>query len=83
MAGFDFTERQHSATGAVAVTPSDAATISPAPVCLYVGTQGNVAVEMADGTTATFVGAQGVLPAQVRRVLATGTTATDILALYN
>jgi len=69
--------------GAVTVTPSDATTYDPALRGLYVGVSGNVAVRFADGTTATFVGlAAGTVHtiACVDRVLATGTTATSILA---
>ena len=71
-----------SAYNAVAVTPSDA-TIIPTTRALWVGVAGNVAVRMANGTTATFTGAPvGVLPVQVDKVLSTATTATTMLALY-
>ena len=48
---------------------------------LYVGTTGNVAVEMVGGGSVTFVGIQGVLPVRPRRVLTAGTTASDIVVL--
>ena len=35
-----------------------------------------------DSASVTLVGASGLLPVMVRRVLATGTTATDIVGVY-
>ena len=50
---------------------------------LYIGVTGNVKVTMPDGTAVTFTGAPvGVLPVKARRVWSTGTTATNIVALY-
>ena len=67
----------------VAVTASDA-TLIPVTRSLYVGTGGNLTVRMAeDQTNVTFANVPaGVFPVQVDRVLATGTTAADIVALY-
>lgn len=73
------------AQGAVAVTPHDSTNLVPAPCrALWVGAAGNVNALMADGTTATFVGVPTgtLLPFAVRRVNATSTTATSIVALY-
>ncbi len=76
-----------SAHDALAVTPSDA-TVIPTTRALYVGVGGTVVVVTADAvsasTTSTFVGvpAGTVLPIQVTKVYSTGTTATNILALY-
>ena len=69
--------------GAVAITKSDA-TIIPVTRAIYVGGAGNVAVRMANGTTATFTAAVvgQILPLAVDKVLDTGTTATVMLALY-
>lgn len=68
--------------GAVAVTPSDS-TVLPVTRALYVGTTGNVAVMMADDMTITFSTVPvGILPIQVQKVLSTGTTASNIIALY-
>jgi hypothetical protein len=59
---------------------------------LFIGGAGNVAVVMAGdnsnggaGTAVTFnsVAAGTVLPIQVRRVMSTNTTATDIVGLFN
>ena len=74
------------ALGAEAVTPHDAEDIT-ATSGLYVGVAGNVTLtlaEMDDGDSITFVAlAAGVLhPLVVKRVWATGTDATDILAVY-
>lgn len=73
------------AIGAASVTPNDGADLAKIPTRgLWIGGAGNVKVDMADGTTVTFVGATAgsILPVQVKRVYATGTTATSITALY-
>jgi len=71
-----------AAYDAVAVTTSDSTVIRTAR-SLYVGVSGDVAVRTAYGSTVTFKSAPiGILPVQVDKVLATGTTATNILALY-
>jgi hypothetical protein len=71
-----------SATGAVAITPSDS-TLIPVTRAVYVGGAGNLAVRMADGTLPVFVSvSSGVFPVQVDKVLSTGTTCTGIYALY-
>jgi hypothetical protein len=50
---------------------------------LYVGVAGNLRVKMASGKVATFIGIQvGFIPLQVTQVYSTGTTATDIVALW-
>jgi hypothetical protein len=71
------------ATGVISITPSDATTL-PATRGLYIGGAGNVAVLMSNGSTAVFLGVPvgTTLNLSVIKVLATGTTATAILALY-
>lgn len=70
------------AHGAAAITPNDS-TDFPVTRSIFVGVTGNVAVRMADGMTITFSNVPvGILPIQVDKVLATGTTATNIVALY-
>lgn len=67
---------------AAAVTPSDA-TILP-PSTIYVGVAGNVAVEPVVGgvaVTFTAVPAGSYIGVRVKRVLATGTTATNMVAI--
>lgn len=51
---------------------------------LYIGTTGNLRVVMANEATITFVAiAPGVIhPLSVIQVLATGTTATNIIGLF-
>lgn len=71
-----------TAYDAATVTPSDSAVI-PATRSLYVGVTGNVAVRMVRGGELTFTNVPvGILQLQVDKVLATGTTATGIIALY-
>ena len=70
------------ASGAAAVTPSDGTELNCR--ALYVGTSGNVVVQMPNRDTAiTFSGVLGgtILPVSVRRVMA-ATTASNIVALY-
>ncbi|KKW92681.1 spike base protein, RCAP_Rcc01079 family [Sphingobium chungbukense] len=68
--------------GASAVTANDS-TVIPTSRALYVGVTGDVTARLAQGQTVTFKAAPvGVLPVQVDKVLSTGTTATNILALY-
>lgn len=75
---------------AFAVTPNDATNLAPVYAkALYVGVTGNVTVvpinAVADTDTVLFtaVPAGTILPIQVRRVMATGTTASGIIALVN
>jgi hypothetical protein len=74
-----------SAHRASAITTSDSTIYQQPTRALYVGAAGNITVDMADGGTAlTFVAVQGgtILPIQVTRIYATGTSATSIVALY-
>ena len=73
-----------------AVVPSDSTDI-PAVTggtnngcVLYVGGFGDLKVDTVGGDTITFVGVNGgtFFPVQIMRVWATGTTATDIVALW-
>lgn len=72
-----------AAHSAAAITPSDSADI-PVTRALYVGVTGNIAVRMADDENdITFTNVPvGVFPIQALRVLSTGTTATELIALY-
>lgn len=76
--------KTHSATGAVAITPSDSANIK---VCrgIIVATSGYVKAIFEDGQTAEFYCAAGVvIPVCLTRIYATtvGSAATGIVALY-
>ena len=72
-----------SYTSARAVTPHDTNTIGSTRG-LYVEVSGDVKVDMIDGTTITFPDLPAAVfhPIAVRRVYATGTAATGIIALY-
>lgn len=72
------------AKSAVAVTPSDTTILPAGCRALSIGTGGHVAVEFWDKTTATYKNrASGSeLIVKAKRVLFTGTTATDIVANY-
>lgn len=67
---------------AAAITPDDGADLDTAPRALWVGATGDLTVTMWGGQQVTFVDASGLLPVQVARVWATGTTAGDIVALW-
>lgn len=66
---------------ASAVVPSDTAAIMA--TALYVGTGGNLVVEVVGGKQVTFAGVPGgtTLWLRARKVRATGTTAANIVAL--
>lgn len=69
--------------GAVAVVPSDSANLAY-PSVVYVGAIGNVKVTTAQGDVVTFNGVPAgfVIPVQVTRVWSTGTTASNLVAIY-
>lgn len=72
-----------SAWGSQTITPNDSTILSPNLRGLYVGVTGNVAVRMLDGSTPIFVAVPAgvLLPIQIDKVLATGTTATTMIGL--
>lgn len=74
------------AQGAAAVTPSDVADLTVKPCrALYIGVGGDVTLDTADADASILfknVGSGAVLPVAAARVRATGTTATNIVALY-
>lgn len=71
---------------AAAVTPGDAADLAETAKALYLGQGGDLALIPAGSATDTPVvlkaHAAGYVPIQTRRVLQTGTTAGQIVALY-
>ena len=77
-------EPTHSSKRVTAVTPSDSTDFTDLPIAIYVGGAGNVVVVNHDNSTATFVAvpAGTVLPVRPRRINATLTTATYLVALY-
>lgn len=70
------------------VTPSDSVDLANVTKGLYVGTGGNISIEMvAEGNstkTTIFTGVLGgtILPVQITRVNSTSTTASNMVALY-
>ena len=71
--------------------PGDAATVTTSdtsnlrePSVLFIGTTGAVRVLTAQGSDVTFAAVPGgtVLPLQVIRVYASGTTATNIVRIF-
>lgn len=71
--------------------PGDAAAVSPSdtvnlayPSVVYVGGSGNVKITTAQGSAVTFTGVQAgsIIPVQALRVWNTGTTATNMVAVY-
>jgi len=69
--------------GATTFTNSDTDYL-PTPSVIYVGGTGNVKVTTAQNDDTTFIGLQPgqVIPVQVIRVWATGTTAINLLRIY-
>lgn len=67
-----------------AVTPSDATALTTYARAIYVGGAGDVAVTTTAGTDLTFSGVAAgmILPVRCSHVKATGTTATNIIALW-
>lgn len=65
------------------VTPNDNADLPIKPKMIHVNGGGTVAMLDADGTLGTFTFASGAeKPLRPHRILATGTTATGILACW-
>lgn len=68
---------------AAAVTPNDDNDLATFARALYVGVAGDVVIITVNNETVTFKAHPvGVLSGRVRRVKSTGTTATNILALW-
>lgn len=69
---------------AAAVTPNDSTDLANFARALWVGGEGNVALDTVGGDTVTFtaVPAGTILPVRVARVRSTSTTATNIIAVW-
>ena len=69
---------------AAAITPSDSVDLPISARAVYVGSSGNASVVTVGGDTVMFANlANGsILPVRVIRVNATGTTASDLVAIY-
>jgi hypothetical protein len=74
----------YPARNAEAITPSDTTEFSHVSRGIYIGVTGDVVAVMPDDTAITFKNAvQGsVIPVVAKRVNATSTTATDLVALW-
>ncbi len=71
------------ADGAASVTPNDGADLAFVARALYVGGTGNIKIDTPNGDTVTFNAVPvGILPVRANKVYSTGTTATNIVALY-
>jgi len=75
---------QAAPTNGAAITPSDTVDLpNAATKGIWVGGTGAIKVDMLDSGTVTFNAVPvGLLRIQVKRVWSTGTTATNLLALY-
>lgn len=73
-----------SVNSGAAVTPNDNADLARYTRAIFVGVSGNVKLDLTDGSTVTLNAmAAGVLHhIAVRRIYATGTTATNIVAFF-
>lgn len=79
-------EETNPATDHAAVTKSDATKYDPPFRALYIGTTGDVAIKANPyGVAVTYkaVPAGTILPVNAHQVMATGTTAADIVGLWN
>ena len=77
-------DKADPADHAFAVAPDDAAELAYATRALYIGGAGALKVDMLGGETVTFatVPAGSMLAIRVKKVYATGTTATSLIGLY-
>lgn len=71
------------ASSAFPIAPNDAVELAETARAIYVGGAGTIALVTKEGSTVSFVGlsAGTVLPVSTVRVLATGTTATNLVGL--
>lgn len=70
-------------SGAAEVTPHDDNNLAVDARSLYIGGAGSIRVTTVGGNTVTFANHPvGYFPGRARRVHATGTTATNIVALW-
>lgn len=80
---YQYADATVSAHGATALTLNDS-TVFAVTRAVFVGVGGNLKVTMVDGQAVTFknVPSGSVLPIQITSAWSTGTTVTDVLALY-
>ena len=70
--------------GAFAIVKSDVTVFQFPTRLIYVGTTGDVAVTMVDGSTVVFVACPAgmLLPIVATQVLSTGTSASNLVGIY-
>jgi hypothetical protein len=75
---------QQGAANAAAVSPSDSAALAQVTRAIYVGVSGDIKVDMAGAGAGILLKAVpvGMLFIQVAKIYATGTNATNLVALY-
>jgi hypothetical protein len=67
------------------ITPSDSTELPDYARAIYIGADGNVSIEsLTSGTVLTFVGLKAgtILPVSARKVRSTGTTSSNLIALF-
>jgi hypothetical protein len=74
----------YGANGAAVITKSDTANLPTGARQIWVGGAGDVKIDTISGDAVTFVAvpAGTLLPVQAKKVYSTGTTATNLVALY-
>lgn len=87
MAALDYSLSQPaglSARNAAVVTPSDSTDLTYTTRAVFVGTGGDLNVDMASGQTVLFSGVPdgAFLPISVNRIRSTSTTASGIVAVW-
>jgi len=77
------TDRMNPPGNAAAVTPNDSTDLTNVTRAINVAAAGNVAIDTEAGDSVTLYVAAGIaFPVNARRIKATGTTATGIVALW-
>lgn len=76
--------KQDPIDNAFSITPNDSTELDVATRAIYVGSTGDLTVELLkDSTAVTFVNvlSGSILPLRAKKVLSTGTTASNIVGL--
>lgn len=78
-----YSHLESPAEGAFSITPNDSTDLTTSTRSIYIGGDGDLNVDMIDGTTVLFtaVKAGSVIPIRVSRVRSTSTTATALVGL--
>ena len=77
-------ERANEVTKSDSISIMNSSSVAEMPRALYVGGGGSITLVTGDNDTVTLMGVLGgsLLPIRVKRVNNTGTSATDIVALF-